>query len=99
MANKVIEWDSAALEQFGAAIEYIAQDSLQNAEKVYSAIIKKIEALPENPAIHPPDKYKLNNTGSYRAFELYRLRVAYFVGTEQIRILRVRHTSQEPKTF
>ena len=99
MANKVIEWDSAALKQFGAAIEYIAQDSLQNAEKVYSAVIQKIEALPGNPEMHPPDKYKLNNTGSYRAFELYRFRVAYFVGEDRIRILRVRHTSQEPKTF
>lgn len=99
MANKVIEWDSVALRQFGAAIEYIAQDSLQNAQKVYSAVIQKIEALPDYPEMHPPDKYKLNNTGSYRAFELYRLRVAYFVGSDRIRILRVRHTSQEPKTF
>lgn len=99
MANRVIEWDSSALKQLGAAIEYIAQDSLQNAEKVYSAIIQKIEALPAHPEKHPPDKYKLNNDGCYRAFELYRLRVAYFVGENSIRILRVKHTSREPKTF
>lgn len=31
--------------------------------------------------------------------ELHHLRVAYFVGTDIIRILRVRHTSREPQKY
>ena len=99
MQNKPIIWSHTAIKQLASAIEYIAEDSIQNAAKVRTAILEKIEALPKNPEQFPPDKYKLKNPGSYRAFELHHLRIAYFVDTDRIRILRVRHTSQEPKSF
>ena len=56
-------------------------------------------AVVPNPERYPPDKYKDENDGNYRAFELHRLRVAYFVGRDVIRILRVRHTSREPQGY
>lgn len=62
-------------------------------------VLDKIESLASRPEKFPPDKFKVNNDGSYRAFELHRLRVAYYVGEEVIRILRVRHTSREPKNY
>ena len=46
-----------------------------------------------------PDKYKLNNNGLYRAFELHHLRITYYITPDKIRILRVRHTSREPKNY
>ena len=96
--NKPIRWDTSALQQFGELIAYIAESSLQNAEHVRNEVFKKIGLLPINPEIYPPDKYKLDNqAGFYRAFELYRFRVSYFIGDDHIRILRVRHTSQDPK--
>jgi len=99
MENKTISWDKVALKQFVSAIEYIARDSSQNAEKVHSEIIEKIEALPSNPEMFPPDKYKSDNDGHYRAFELRHFRIAYYISPEKIRILRVRHTSREPKAY
>ena len=99
MANRRLEWDRQALRQFNKAILFIAEDSVQNAENVRAEIIEKIEALLPNPEKHPLDKYKLDNDGNYRAFELHRLRIAYFVGTEIIRVLRVRHTSREPQEY
>jgi hypothetical protein len=45
-------------------------DSIQNAEKVRTQILIKIGNLNEFPAIHPKDKYKINNDGSYRSFEV-----------------------------
>jgi len=100
MANKPIRWDTAALKQFGSVIEYIAKDSIQNAERVRFEIIQKIESLSINSDVFPPDKYKIENKGNqYRAFELYRLRISYFVGTDEIRIVRIRHTSRQPKSF
>jgi plasmid stabilization system protein ParE len=99
MENRTIIWDRVALKEFVAAIEYIAKDSIQNAEIVRSAIIKKIEATLSNPDMFMPDKYKLNNNGLYRAFELHHLRIAYYITPDKIRILRVRHTSREPKIY
>ena len=68
-------------------------------ELVRDEIGNAIEALISNPERYSLDKYKLENTSHYRAFELHRLRVAYFVGVDVIRILRVRHTSREPQGY
>ena len=99
MANRRIDWSRQALLQFNKAILHIAGDSIQNAEKVHQEIIATIDGLLSSPERYPLDKYKLENSGDYRAFELYSLRVAYFIGNDVIRILRVRHTSREPKGY
>ncbi|MEP6950157.1 MAG: type II toxin-antitoxin system RelE/ParE family toxin [Ginsengibacter sp.] len=99
MANRSIGWSKNALKQFEDAINYISQDSPQNAEKVRSGIINNIQKIPSHPESFPPDKFKLNNNGRFRAFELYRLRISYYYDDENIRILRVRHTSREPKNY
>jgi plasmid stabilization system protein ParE len=88
-----------AAKQFEVAIKYISADSIQNAEKVRKEILEKIEKLILHPEIYSPDKYKTNNDGSYRAFELHRYRIAYRVLENEIFILRVRHTSREPKKY
>jgi len=99
MESRAISWDKIAVKQFAGAIGFIAADSIQNAEKVHSEIIKKIEAIPANPEMFPADKYKLNNNGRYRAFGLHRFRIAYYIATDKIRILHVRHTRRNPKTY
>ena len=42
MANRKITWSKTALKQFEAAINYIAEDSIQNAEKVRKEILEEI---------------------------------------------------------
>lgn len=98
MANRKIVWSKTALKQFEAAINYIGEDSIQNAEKVRREILEKIENI-TNPEIYSTDKYKTNNDGSYRAFELHRYRIAYRITEKEIRIFRIRHTSREPKDY
>lgn len=99
MENKKIRWSQTALKQFESAIRFIANDSLQNAGNVKSEILEKTLKLGLHPEIHSPDKYKINNDGSFRAFEIHHYRIAYRVLENEIRILRIRHTSREPKAY
>ena len=85
--------------QLQKAYEYIFERSFQSAQKFRIEIFEIAENLKDNPLIYPLDKNRNNNNGSIRAFELYSYRVAYQITTKEIRILRVRHTSREPKSF
>ena len=94
-----IVWSYEATLQLKAAYEFIKKDSVQNAEKVRHEIVAITRGLAKHPSKYNPDKYKLSNDGSYRAFEKHRFRVAYRVLKNEIRILRIRHTSLEPKQY
>ncbi len=99
MSKRKILWDKQAALYFLKAINYIQKDSPHNALVVKSTILSAIDKLLAHPEKHAPDKYKLNNTGNYRAFELHRLRIAYLVKENVIIIARVRHTRQEPLKY
>ncbi|HRP57499.1 type II toxin-antitoxin system RelE/ParE family toxin [Agriterribacter sp.] len=79
--------------------KYIYNNSPQNAAKVRDEIIDVTINLPKHPEFYPPDKFKKNNDGSWRAFELHKYRISYRVTKTEIRIVRVRHTSRSPKGY
>lgn len=97
--KRKISWDKQAAVYFGRAIGYIRKESPQNADKVKQEILQKISELSGSPEIHLADKYKQDNDGSYRYFELHHHRVSYLVKEQEIIITRVRHTSQEPQQY
>lgn len=94
-----IKWNRHALLQFDNAIAYIEKDSPINAEKVRSNMQLRITELGTHPGKYNPDKFRLNNDGSFRAFEIYSYRVSYRYIKEEIRILRIRHTKMNPKEY
>jgi plasmid stabilization system protein ParE len=94
-----VVWNNRASIYFRKAYEHIKEESPANAEKVKDGITKMVDSLPDNPGKHPPDKFKRNNPGNYRAFEKYSYRVAYKHTEQEIRILRVRHVKQEPLEY
>lgn len=98
MVNKVI-WPARVQKQMEKVYEYILRDSYQNAEKVKENILASTRKLAVNPEMHPPDKYRKNNDGSFRAYELNSYRIAYRIKGKEIIIVRVRHTSMEPKRY
>ena len=91
-----VVWRKLALKQLNKAFNYIKRESLQAAKKVREEIFVKTEELKYNPEIYPLDKYRKNNDGTIRAFEVYSYRITYQITTYEIRILRVRHTKREP---
>lgn len=91
--------DDVARQSLQEAYLHIRKDSLQNAAKVKNKILASFKDLIKNPERHAPDKYRLNNDGSYHAYELYKYRISYHVSTTEIRILRIRHTKMNPLEY
>ena len=97
--ERTIVWNKRPSQYFAKALKHISQESYQNAELVETAILTELEDLKEHPEKYPPDKFKRNNQGNYRAFETHSYRVAYRFTDKQIRVLRIRHVRQEPKVY
>ncbi|MEK7225581.1 MAG: type II toxin-antitoxin system RelE/ParE family toxin [Bacteroidota bacterium] len=95
----VVRWSRAAELQLKRAFLYIRKDSYQNAWKVRYDIVAMTESLSINPERFPADKLKMNNDGTYRAFELHRYRVSFVILKEVILIVRMRHTAMSPLLY
>lgn len=95
----VAVWSKRAQIELAKAYQYIYDDSPKNAAKVRDEIIDTTIELPRHPEFYPLDKYKKNNNGSWRAFELHRYRISYRVMKNEIRIVRLRHTSRSPQFY
>ena len=95
----IIKWNKRAFSELIKAIEYIENDSPQNAEKVKEDIFNSINKLLKHPDFFAPDKYKLSNDGSFRAFELHTYRISYRYLKNEIRIIRIRHTKRNPRNY
>jgi plasmid stabilization system protein ParE len=96
-AIRKVRWEKQATDLFLSAIDYIRRDSAKNAEKVKLDIISLAKAIPLHSEKYQLDKYKIDNDGTYRAFEKHHYRIVYRVLESEIRIISIRHTSMEPK--
>ena len=97
--EREIVWNKRPLQDLAKELRKIKRDSYQGAESVERAILSSLEALKSNPEKYPPDKFKRNNAGNYRAFETHSYRVAYRFTAKQVRVLRIRHVKQEPREY
>lgn len=95
----VIVWNNNAIKELKTAYEYILKSSYQNAHKVKEDIISAILNLHAHPERYPLDKYKKENDGTWRAFELHHYRISYRIFKKELRIVRIRHTSQSPLLY
>ena len=94
MAIKIV-WNKRPITSLNKALKYISKDSYLQAEKVENRILDAIDDLIINPERHPLDQYKINNDGSFRAFEQDNYRISYRTTSKQIRILRIRHVKKK----
>ena len=99
MVKRRIVWDDPAKIYLKKSLEFIRRDSPQNADKIRNEIRIIIKEIPAHPERYPADKYRLNNDGAYRALEIYSYRISYYIGDNEIRIVRIKHTSQEPLNY
>jgi plasmid stabilization system protein ParE len=78
---------------------YIKLSSEHRAKTLRRNVLNSIGELAKHPLKFPPDKFKIQNDGSIRAYEIYQLRITYSVSETQITILRIRHTKRNPVKF
>lgn len=93
-----IIWDRIALEQFNDILDFLSLQSVQAPKIVKEGILSHIEDLKRNPFIFEFDQLKDNPNKEYRAFVIYNYRITYQIkeASNEIRVLRIRHTSREP---
>ncbi len=94
--TRVLVWDKVALNHLKDIYDYLKTGDKVFAKEVKDTILKTAKELVVNPNLYEQDRFKSDNDGSFRAFVKFKYRVAYKITEDQIRILRVRHTSREP---
>lgn len=99
MAARKVTWTKRSIRQFNTAIEFIRKDSDQRADQVKAKILEKILQLSDVHIVHRVDPYKKNNDGTYLYFEVLRYRIVYHVKEDEAVIIRMRHTSMEPRKY
>ena len=93
----VVVWINSAKSELKKAYEYIALDSLQNAQMVRDVLIDLTIDLSNHPQKHPNDKFKKDNDGTWRVLE--SIIIVYLILKDQIRVVRMRHTSKSPLNY
>ena len=99
MGKRKVTWGKLAAREFNAAIKYIRKDSEQNADNVKEIILTKNNGLADNRVVHRKNPYKKNNDGKFLYFEILRYRIVYYAETDEVIIIRIRHTKMEPKKY
>lgn len=93
-----IVWDRKALDHLKEILTYLSKRSVQAPKIVKTALFHHLDALKANPLICESDKLKNPGDEDFRAFVVFSYRVTIQIKSDsrEIRVLRIRHTSQEP---
>lgn len=93
-----IVWDRKALDHFKDILIFLEKQSDQAPKIVKTAIIARLELIKTNPLVCDLDKLRGSSNKDFRAFVVFSYRVTYQIknSTNEIRVLRIRHTSREP---
>jgi plasmid stabilization system protein ParE len=99
--EKTIVWTETALNQLETIYFYILESSksVSIADKVIQNIMDAVSILNKNSEIYETDEMKYSKDDNFRAFEIYKYRISYKITSDTIYILRVRHTSRNPKFY
>lgn len=99
MEKVPVIWTEKTKEQLQEIYLNIAEDSILQADRIFGKLTESTSLLPGHPLRYPPDKYKTDNDGDYRAYEIFHYRISYKITEVAIYIVRIRSTYQNPKQY
>ena len=102
MAQKKVRsivWSKNAASQYYEIMEFLSEKAPEALNTVGNALLDVAESLTLEYNNYPPDRFKKNNDGRYRAALVFSYRVSYYINDTTIDILRIRHTSREPLNY
>jgi plasmid stabilization system protein ParE len=91
-----IRFSNMANDDIDQVAHYLHDEYPSTYQKIREEIFSAIEKIAQNPTRHPPDRFKKDNQGEYRAFERRQYRISYKIHKDFILILRIRHVRQMP---
>lgn len=99
--EKEIVWSKTAQNQLEKIYFYLFKETKSKSipNKVIDTIYNSVTILSTNWEIYELDEMKISNNGNYRAYEVYSYRITSKVTLKEIHILRIRHTSRNPKNL
>lgn len=97
--EKEVIWSKTAQNQLEKIYFYLFKETKSKniPNKVTDTIYNSVTILSTNWEIYELDEMKISNDGNYRAYEIYSYRISYKITETEIYILRIRHTSRNPK--
>ncbi|MFH6963140.1 type II toxin-antitoxin system RelE/ParE family toxin [Flavobacterium plurextorum] len=97
--EKEIIWSKTAQNQLEKIYFYLFKETKSKniPNKVIDTIYNSVSILKTSYEIYNLDEMKISNTGNYCAYEVYSYRITYKIRSKEIHILRIRHTSRNPK--
>lgn len=96
---KEIVWSENATDHYFEILEYLNEKAPEVLSLVGNALLDTIDDLSTQYHIYPPDRFKHNNDGSYKAALVFSYRISYQITGTTVNILRIRHTSREPNNY
>lgn len=99
--EKEIIWTQTSQNQLEDIYFYLLEEtkSFDIADKIIDALTSSVEILKNNWEIYETDDMRIPIDVNYRAFEKFSYRISYKIDLEKIFILRIRHTSRNPKFY
>ena len=93
-----IVWERSTLDDFKEILDHLQKQSEQAPKIVKEGLLSKLEVIKTNPKICEIDKLKDPPNKDFRAFTIYSFRITYQIKSpeNEIRLIRIRHTSREP---
>lgn len=92
-------WSPDAKSDLKEILNWYRNKSKTAKSLVKLAIFDTISKLRIQPYIFETDKFKIPSQDSYRAFTIYHTRITFEIVKNEIHILRLRHTSQDPLKY
>ena len=96
---KIIIWSKNASIQYYKILKHLKENAPESIDLVGNSILDLIESLSTQYNHYPLDRFKKNNDGTFKATFVFSYRISFKISHNSVNIIRIRHTSREPKGY